>query len=716
MYELEDATWSQQISIAADLNQPLLLQCSNDHPDYIEWRFNGVSLFPSNVSMIGSLIAGRDLLIQKMTDIVVGNYSCIATWFVNRTVVVVTYIVTITKDLYNGTSLITIDHPEHAIWGNKYELNCHTSPDADASVVWLKNGNIISYNHSLAFDAIFTNDSGLYTCTFDPDHSMSQSVGVEVFVPPMFLTEKVRTILLMQGATVPKTLIDCRVTGIPVPSVRLYKNGILQSVTSINATDADYAIYQCFANNSAGLSNQIIRALRQDTFNAPSNLQCSTTMTSGTMYNISISWMIPTYFWPPKTINYIIYYCSGQNVMDYRSTTTDTHYHLQLDAVVDKTVYVSSVYGGGVSQSAPSFCQVPQPNQLQSIELNVDCQRGVARWLAEDGTFLSTSPSPYVWKYCFNENQTLHANQSTSGKFIVELPSRNSICAFRVHYKYGLESLSSTLLYCYYQKKADIFVSKSLNCSSPPTSNILQVAEILEFALSASFFIIMTVVVLLVAVSIILKRKLTSARVNAILKLAAPSNWDIALPDIDLKPTDCSSVVTTIDDLCYATSEAINSCDGKETWQHEAFGSCTNDGLLVGQVAKKGSTRRQVSVLSSWMEAWNILHSDCAQTALELVKYQHIICQLFAPDGSSLEPVPSRLTSRHYSTIWCTWSEPPTMQAMRFASVSTLAGATRGQSAILPTGAGSQAVVESTPPRPCAAPVARDLQRVHTTL
>ena len=57
-------------------------------------------------------------------------------------------------------------------------------------------------------------------------------------------------------------------------------------------------------------------------------------------------------------------------------------------------------------------------------------------------------------------------------------------------------------------------------------------------------------------------------------------------------------------------------------------------------------------------------------------------------------------TSRHYSTIWCTRSEPPTMQARRFASASTLADATRGQSAILPTGAGSQAVVESTPPRP----------------
>eukprot|EP00731_Ephydatia_muelleri_P032799 Em0024g343a len=62
----------------------------------------------------------------------------------------------------------------------------------------------------------------------------------------------------------------------------------------------------------------------------------------------------------------------------------------------------------------------------------------------------------------------------------------------------------------------------------------------------------------------------------------------------------------------------------------------------------------------------------------------------------------------------------------RFASVSTLAGAKRGQSAILPTGAGSQAVVESTPPRPghVLHQWPRDLheltplyeQRAHTTL
>ena len=52
-----------------------------------------------------------------------------------------------------------------------------------------------------------------------------------------------------------------------------------------------------------------------------------------------------------------------------------------------------------------------------------------------------------------------------------------------------------------------------------------------------------------------------------------------------------------------------------------------------GQAAKKGSTRRQVSTSAPWMEAWNIFAATriqtARQTALELVKYQSIICQLF---------------------------------------------------------------------------------------
>ena len=61
-------------------------------------------------------------------------------------------------------------------------------------------------------------------------------------------------------------------------------------------------------------------------------------------------------------------------------------------------------------------------------------------------------------------------------------------------------------------------------------------------------------------------------------------------------------------------------------------------------------------------------------------------------------------TGRHHSYqhqgVPTTLSEPPTMQARRSAGGSTSADATKEQSATLPTSAGSQAVVETTPPRP----------------
>ena len=65
-----------------------------------------------------------------------------------------------------------------------------------------------------------------------------------------------------------------------------------------------------------------------------------------------------------------------------------------------------------------------------------------------------------------------------------------------------------------------------------------------------------------------------------------------------------------------------------------------------------------------------------------------------------------------------TLSEPPTMQARRSASGSTSADATKEQSATLPTSAGTQAVVETTLPRPAHVlhQWPRELQRAHTTL
>eukprot|EP00731_Ephydatia_muelleri_P000860 Em0001g860a len=74
------------------------------------------------------------------------------------------------------------------------------------------------------------------------------------------------------------------------------------------------------------------------------------------------------------------------------------------------------------------------------------------------------------------------------------------------------------------------------------------------------------------------------------------------------------------------------------------------------------------------------------------------------------QAVPSRLTTTPAGTtppidvaqqvVPTTWSELSTRQARIVAGISTLVGATSGQSATKLTGAGSQAVVKSIVPRP----------------
>ena len=139
-----------------------------------------------------------------MTDAVAGNYSCIATWFVNHRVADIVYSVLIEKganlnlwlkecllsqtslfshialDAHNDTLLITIDQPNTAINASRYELNCYTSPDTNMAIVWQKNGIIISHQNSLKFDVISTNDGGLYTCALGQNNLVNQTVSVQV--------------------------------------------------------------------------------------------------------------------------------------------------------------------------------------------------------------------------------------------------------------------------------------------------------------------------------------------------------------------------------------------------------------------------------------------------------------------------------------------------------------------------------------------------------
>ena len=136
----------------------------------------------------------------------------------------------------------------------------------------------------------------------------------------------------------------------------------------------------------------------------------------------------------------------------------------------------------------------------------------------------------------------------------------------------------------------------------------------------------------------------------------------------------------------------------------------------------------------SWMKAWNIFAATHIQTATTYCfRAAEIPCRTSSASSSqhtqSQQPssmtnstahtspfhsrqqhVPNRLTTTPAGTTpstsitpagsSTTQSEPSTLQARRFAGGSALADATREQSATLPTSAGSQAVVETTLPRP----------------
>eukprot|EP00731_Ephydatia_muelleri_P030475 Em0021g998a len=106
---------------------------------------------------------------------------------------------------------------------------------------------------------------------------------------------------------------------------------------------------------------------------------------------------------------------------------------------------------------------------------------------------------------------------------------------------------------------------------------------------------------------------------------------------------------------------------------------------------------------AAWMEAWSISAATCIQTApqtaLKVVKYQNIICQLFTAYATA-----AALNNSKFEA-----GLPPHQQALLHhlalpqQVVPTTWSAIREQSAILFTSAGSHAVVENTPAKPAHA-------------
>lgn len=83
-------------------------------------------------------------------------------------------------DTYSGTEVITFDHSPTAKNGSNYTLQCYTSPHPNTSVLWLRNGTIISQDHTLKLKLIFGHSDGMYSCALTQDLLQHESGVINV--------------------------------------------------------------------------------------------------------------------------------------------------------------------------------------------------------------------------------------------------------------------------------------------------------------------------------------------------------------------------------------------------------------------------------------------------------------------------------------------------------------------------------------------------------
>eukprot|EP00731_Ephydatia_muelleri_P004631 Em0002g807a len=117
---------------------------------------------------------------------------------------------------------------------------------------------------------------------------------------------------------------------------------------------------------------------------------------------------------------------------------------------------------------------------------------------------------------------------------------------------------------------------------------------------------------------------------------------------------------------------------------------------IVPKIISLGGGRSRISALVRNIFVATRIQT-APQTALKLVKYQSSSSQRTQRQHPQ---APLLLPASPQQGVPTTQSEPPTTQARRCASSSTLVDATKEQSATLSTSSGSQAVVETPPPRP----------------
>uniref|UniRef100_A0A8C1LEB7 Hemicentin 2 n=1 Tax=Cyprinus carpio TaxID=7962 RepID=A0A8C1LEB7_CYPCA len=185
--------------------------------------------------------------------------------------------------------------------GQSLTLSCHAQGTPTPTITWTANNRPYtgasvdgSGRSSVIIDNITVSDGGTYVCIAENTVGSIRALSfVRVREPPMLRGEAHTTQTVVQGKA---AMLDCAVSGDPVPSLRWYKNGqpILGSLrfhplrngslALYSATIGDSGEYRCVAESEAGVVERTI-SLKVQVPGGYSNWEewgpCSTTCGQG---------------------------------------------------------------------------------------------------------------------------------------------------------------------------------------------------------------------------------------------------------------------------------------------------------------------------------------------------------------------------------------------------------------------------------------------------
>ncbi|XP_007942419.2 hemicentin-2 [Orycteropus afer afer] len=249
--------------VKAMAGRPLALECvarGRPHPT-LSWHHEGLPVAENNVTWVE---AGGKLWLESLGEASGGLYSCVAGSPAGEAVVQYSVEVQVPPQLLVAEGLGQVT----TIVGQSLELSCQATGTPVPTIQWLQNGRpteelagvqVSSQGATLHINHVELGHAGLFACQAT-NEAGTAGAEVEVFVHELPSVDIIGGENITTPFLQPVTL-QCVGTGVPVPSLRWWKDGValtaLGGNLQIEKVDLkDEGIYTCAATNLAGESKR----------------------------------------------------------------------------------------------------------------------------------------------------------------------------------------------------------------------------------------------------------------------------------------------------------------------------------------------------------------------------------------------------------------------------------------------------------------------------